>query len=80
MSLRSNLARLRQSFTNSRSPWTTWISTLVWPSTPFVKSSVSGRRDGRVAVDQLGHQSAHGFDPKRERSDIEKKFVLYLAT
>ena len=41
MSFRSKRARLRQSFASSRSPCTTWISTLVWPSTPVVKVSLA---------------------------------------
>ena len=41
MSFRSKRARLRQSFTNSRSPCNTWISTLRCPSTAVVKVSVA---------------------------------------
>ena len=41
MPLRSKRARERQSLASSRSPWTTWMATLVWPSTPVVKCSVA---------------------------------------
>ena len=34
-------ARLRQSWASSRSPWSTLISTLTWPSTKVVKTSVA---------------------------------------
>ncbi len=41
MPLRSKRARERQSAASSRSPCTTWMATLVWPSTPVVKCSVA---------------------------------------
>src|SRR3989442_3007612 len=37
------------------------------------------RRDGRVALDQLRHDAAEGFDTQRQRGDVEKKQVLDLA-
>src|ERR1019366_4481024 len=36
-------------------------------------------RDGRVALDQLGEDAAHGFDAQRERGDVQQKDVLHLA-
>ena len=37
------------------------------------------RRDGRVALDQLGHYPTLGLDAERERSDVEQQDVLDLT-
>ena len=63
----------------SRSPCSTWISTDGWPSSAVVKTSRPLRRDGRVALDQLGHDPALGLDAERQRGDVEEQDVLYLA-
>ena len=41
MPRKSKRARERQSFASSRSPCSTWMATLVWPSTPVVKCSTA---------------------------------------
>ena len=38
-----------------------------------------GRRDGRVAVDQPGHDAAQRLDAQRQRRDVEEQDVLDLA-
>src|SRR5436309_803176 len=89
MPLRSKRASERQSFASSRSPCTTWMATLVWPSTPVEKDGhvglafysggeLFGRRgrNGAVALDNLGHYAAQSFDAQRERSHIEQQHVF----
>ena len=36
-------------------------------------------RDGRVALDQLGHHAAQGLDAQGQRRDVEQQHVLDLA-
>ena len=38
-----------------------------------------GRRDGRVALDQLGHHAAQRLDAERQRGDVQQQDVLDLA-
>ena len=38
------------------------------------------RRDGGVALDELGHYAALGLDAEGKRSDVEKQHVLDVAT
>src|SRR2546421_5331241 len=37
------------------------------------------RRNGRVALDQLRHDTTQGLDTQRERSDIEQEYILDLT-
>jgi hypothetical protein len=37
------------------------------------------RRDGGVALDELGHDAAEGLDAERERGDVEQQHVLDVA-
>src|SRR5690606_40867854 len=36
-------------------------------------------RDSRISFDELCHHAAEGFDTERQRSNIEKKHVLYIS-
>ena len=76
MFLRSKRASERQSLASSRSPWTTWMATLVWPSTPVVKCSVAlaGMVELRWMI--LATDAAVGFDAERERRDVEQQQVV----
>ena len=37
------------------------------------------RRDGGVALDELGHDAALGLDAERQRGDVEQEHVLHVA-
>ena len=63
----------------SRSPWSTLISTEVWPSDAVEKTSALLRRDRRVALDELRHDAAERLDAERERRDVEEEQVLHVA-
>ena len=38
-----------------------------------------GRRDGRVALDELGHHAAQGLDAQRQRRHVQQQHVLDVA-
>ena len=79
ISFRSNCARLRQSFTSSRSPCRTWIFTFVWPSTNVVNILAGACRNRGVARNDLRHHAAHRFDAERQRRDVEQQHVALAA-
>ena len=39
-----------------------------------------GSRDGRVALDELGHHATERLDPERQRSDVKQHHILDLAS
>jgi hypothetical protein len=43
------------------------------------KTSLLLGRDRRVALDEPGHDAAHGLDAERERGDVEEEDVLHVA-
>jgi len=52
------------------------MRTLRWPFTAVVKTSVELGRNGRVAVDDLGGDAAHGLDAEGERGHVEQQLIL----
>ena len=74
-----NLPSVLLSRAMSRSPWSTWISTLVWLSSAVREDLALLGRDGRVALDQPGEHAALGLDAERQRRDVEQQDVLDLA-
>ena len=79
MPVSSNVPSGLLSRANSRSPWKTWISTDGWLSSAVVKISDALGRDGRVALDELGHDAALGLDAEAQRGDVDEQHVLALA-
>src|SRR4029450_8858137 len=78
----SNRASDRQSLASSRSPWTTCMSTVRWPSTDVVNISRAfvGVVGGRgVARNEHGDDPAERLDAERERGDVEQQHVRHAA-
>ena len=50
-----------------------------WLSSAVVKTSDALGRDGRVALDELGHDAALGLDAEAQRGDVDEQHVLALA-
>ena len=76
---RMNAPSVLLSAAKSRSPWRTWISTWGWLSDAVEKTWLLRGRDGRVALDQLGHHAAERLDAERERGHVEQQDVLDVA-
>ena len=79
MPSRMNRPSVLLSAAKSRSPWRTWISTCDCESDAVEKTCDLLRRDGRVALDQLGHDAAERLDPERQRGHVEEQDVLDVA-
>ncbi len=62
-----------------RSPWSTWISTVVWLSSAVENTSALLGRDRGVALDQPGEHAAQGLDAQRQRRDVQQQHILDLA-
>ncbi len=65
----------RLSATSSRSPCSTWMSTAVWLSTRGREHLAAGRRDRRVAQDDLRRHAAHRLDAERQRRHVEQQHL-----
>ena len=79
MSFRSKRARLRQSLASSRSPWTHVDQHVLLAVHRRGEHLGGAGRNGRVAVDQLGHGAAHRLDAERQRRHVQQQLVLDLA-
>ena len=74
-----NLPIVLLSRASSRSPCSTWISTVVWLSSAVENVSRLLGRDRRVARDEHRRDAAERLDAERERRDVEQQHVLLLA-
>src|ERR1700712_2205512 len=64
---------------DSRSPWKTWMATDGWLSSAVVEGSPGFGRNGRVALDELGHDAALGLDTEAQGGDVDEQDILALA-
>ena len=44
------------------------------------KSLIGFSRDGRIFLDQLGHDATQCLDAQRKRRHIQQQYVLHIAT
>ena len=76
---RMNRPSVLLSAAKSRSPWRTWISTCDCESRRGREDLRLRGRDGRVALDELGHDAAERLDAERQRRHVEEQDVLDVA-
>ena len=79
MPVSSNVPSGLLSRANSRSPWKTWMGTRRLVVVGGGEDLGALGRDGRVALDELGHHAALGLDAEGERGDVDEQDVLALA-
>jgi hypothetical protein len=62
-----------------RSPWSTWISTVVWLSSAVEKTSCFFVGIVVFRSMSVGHDPAQRLDAERERDHVEQEHILHVA-